>query len=150
MSNLMSHHITNKELQEEFYQKVVKERFPGVDRKHAIQMTSAVYKKLAKEMSEGRFPKVRIKYLGIFQVLPKRASYYLEQLKTSLKKQVIEAEVYFKYREATVGYIKDSLTARAKVLKEDFPEELFEVLLHKHNPEEGRTNYFYSNKRWLK
>lgn len=147
---MMDNHITNKDLQEEFYQKVVKERFPEVDRSHSVQMTSAVYKKLAKEMDAGSCPKVRIKYFGLFQVYIKRASYQLKFLMDSLDKGKIEPSIYFKKREHLVNYITNSLDQRAKVLKEKVPEELLNVLLHYKVPEEGRTKFYYKYKKWLK
>lgn len=146
----MTNHIKNTELQAEFYRKVVKERFPEVSEEHSRQMTSAVYRKIADQIRDANFPKARVKYLGIFQAYIKRASYYLKQLKGSLKNNVIEPELYFRYREKTVAYIHKALEERAKVLKEEVPTELLEVLLHQKEPEEGRTKFFYRYKQWLK
>lgn len=141
--------MLNKELQKEFYDTVVKQKYPNLTLEHSTAMTSAVFRKLADHMSRGLFPKVRIKYFGVFQVYIKRASYSLLQTKARFKKELLEPKLYFEYKKLTEGYIKRSLAERSKFLKQPVPQELEDALLHNVEVEDKGALY-YKYKQWLK
>ena len=87
--------LSNDELYEEFYS-TLPEEFQGIPFEEIKVIVSSQYKMLKDEMENGKFEPVRLKYLGVFQVMPNRAKFMLTNLEKKFKKQL---ETYIKKQD---------------------------------------------------
>lgn len=139
----------NRELQEEFFNLKVKEEYSDVSFEQMIDIVEFNYKLLADGMKRGELPKVRHKYLGVFQVYVRRASYLLKSNKKKYDKNEINHDEYFKYKKILEDFICNHLEDKSKKYKEPVPEELKAALLNEFEPENKREFYF-KYKKWIK
>lgn len=96
--------LSNEELYNEFYE-TLPEELQGIPFEEVKLAASTQYKFLKNEMENGNFEPVRLKYLGVFQVMPNRAKFMLANLKEKFEKHEIRPEKYFKIKKQLEDFI---------------------------------------------
>lgn len=134
-----------RELHEEFYDKIAHSMG---DREQVKEAAEFIFKQLADGMEKGELPKMRVPYLGAFQIRLRRASFFLRSNKKKFMSGKMDKKEYVKNRLMLERFITNGLGERSKKLKEKVPMELTDVLLAR--KEEDNRDFFFRYKKWLK
>jgi hypothetical protein len=97
------HPIETQELLEEFYETIIKEKYPELHRKEMDLIVMSCWKQVRSWLNEDRFPNVRLHYLGIFRVPENLAVKLRKRLKDGVdKKKVYYREGFYERRERSL------------------------------------------------
>lgn len=99
--------INSNELIEEFFSEV-KEQYPNITLEELQSICSSPWLFLRDEMNSGRLTKVKFKYLGTFQVYPKRVAYILSLLDKRLEEKKITQKHYDTTKKIYEEFLKNN------------------------------------------
>lgn len=97
--------LTNKDLIEEFFLKE-RSKYPNLTLEDFREICTSPWRMLRKEMEAGNLTSVRLKYFGIFQVLPGRAKHLLNRNKKNLEKGIINQQQHDKFEKMLKKHLK--------------------------------------------
>ncbi len=99
--------ISSEALIKEFHS-TIKQEFPDITIEELTLICYSPWKFLKEEMGSGKMTKVRLKYLGTFQVYPKRVAYILSQLDERLRNGKITKKYYDTIKKILEEYLKNN------------------------------------------
>lgn len=99
--------LNNDVLLKEFHSEIQQE-FPNITLEELTLICYSPWKFLKEEIGSGRMTKVRMKYLGTFQVYPKRVNYILSQLSGRLEDGKITKRHHDYIKEKLETYMKNN------------------------------------------
>ena len=94
------------DLTTEFYETVVKDKYPDVDLNILKLVLLGPWSYLRKVISSGKFYDVRFEGLGIFEVSPYRVKHVIERLKERCNKGLVSKLLVDSYAKSYEKYFK--------------------------------------------
>lgn len=105
--------LESQELIEEFYEKN-KDKYPDLTFAQVKECAYMPYQYTREEITSGRLPVVRLKYLGTFLVYPKRAIKMLEGAKKAFEELKLEAKKYFEVKSMIENFLENEEQKKIK------------------------------------
>ncbi len=98
--------IKSKDLIKQYYEEVVKEKYPDISFKIVEDVCKFVFKFTKRIMENNTLMDVRLKYFGIFTTYPGRIIAMYNRAEKHLKKGYITEERYFEIKYTILQHIK--------------------------------------------
>lgn len=95
---------TNNESISKFYNSIMDE-FPDVSRQDVREILRCYFDFIKEHIESGKFPTIRMTYLGAFIVYPKKVRYVLEKLERDYGKGLISESTYLRKRGEYVDFL---------------------------------------------